>query len=176
MRYQKQIYVCLFAVLTMATTCEGDDFEPYYPKNAHGIPEYKWLVTVSAESFQKNVIGEGWKWTRSSRITDEGQEERLFFQESNGYPADYFFTADSVTKFIYKQEGNTRQCATYVYDEKENLLTSPLIKYMQVCNLGPNSLTVVEYSETYGYCVTDYERMMPFELNARLLGSKLVEE
>lgn len=172
----KLVYIFAFALLTQATYCEGDyDREPKYPKNAKGRPEYKWLVTVSADQFSKYAVGSGWKWKSTERITEEGKAEAFTFV-GNGYPSEYYFTSDSVWIFRYYQDRNLRQCSTFVYDETENLVLSPLIEYMQICNLGNSWMMTVERAGEIGYVVNYYDKMMPFELNARMLGFEPVDK
>ena len=151
-------------------TCEGDiDTEPIYPMNAKGHPEYKWLVTVSAEQFNKYAVGSGWKGKNTERITEAGTTESFVFT-GNGYPMEYYFTQDSVWIFRYYQDRNLRQCTTFSYDETENLVESPGIAYMQICSLDSLRMMTIEHAGYMGYLVNHYERMMPFELNARMLG------
>ncbi len=166
----KLVYIFAFALLTQAMKCEGDiDSEPIYPTNVKGRPEYKWLVTVSAEQFNKYAVGTGWKWTNTERITEAGTTESFMFT-GNGYPMEYYFTSDSVWTFRYFQDRNLRQRSTYSYDETENLVESPGIAYMQICSLDSLRMMTIEQAGYMGYLVNHYERMMPFELNARMLG------
>jgi hypothetical protein len=172
----KLIYIFAIVLLTQANCCEGDfDTEPKYPKNVKGRPEYEWLVTVSAEQFNKNAVGSGWKWKSTERITENGETEAFVFV-GNGYPLEYYFTPDSVWIFRYYQDRNIRQCSSFVYDETENLVVSPLIKYMQICRLDSSWMMTIEQAGDMGYFVNYYDRMLPFELNARMLGFEPVAE
>ena len=172
----KLIYVFTIVLLTQAMTCEGDfDREPKYQKNAKGRPEYEWLVTVSADQFNKDAIGSGWKWKTTERITEEGETEAFVFV-GNGYPLEYYFTPDSVWIFRYYQDRNLRQCSTFVYDETENLVESPLIEYMQIRDLDSSRMITIEQAGDMGYFVNYYDRMLPFELNARMLGFEPIAE
>lgn len=174
--YYKLVYIFAFALLTQATTCEGEyDGVPMYPKNAKGRPEYEWLVTVSAEQFNKYAVGSGWKWRKTERITEAGMTE-VFYFAGNGYPLEYFFTSDSVWIFRYYQDRNLRQCSTFVYDETENQVVSPIIEYMQICKLDSSWMMTTEQAGNMGYFVNYYDRMMPFELNARMLGFEPVDK
>ena len=78
--------------------------------------------------------------------------------------------------FSYYQDRNVRQCSTYDYDETENQVNSPLIEYMQICSLNAKSMQTIEQVGGIGYFVNVYEVMMPFELNARMLGFEPVAE
>jgi len=176
LRYYKLMSIFAIVLLTQAMTCEGDfDREPKYPKNAKGRPEYELLVTVSAEQFNKEAVGCGWKWKKTERITEDGNSEAFVFV-GNGYPLEYYFMPDSVWIFRYYQDRNLRQCSTFIYDETENLVVSPLIEYMQICSLDSSRLTTIEQAGGMGYFVNHYERMLPFELNARMLGFEPVAE
>lgn len=172
----KLVYIFAIVVLTQAMTCENfDESETMFHKNANGRPEYNWLNTVKARQFNENAVGKGWKWKSSSRITDDGKTEEFVFAGS-GYPKEYYFTPDSVWVFSYYQDRNLRQCSTYGYDETENQVNSPLIEYMQICSLNAKSMQTIEQVGGIGYFVNVYEVMMPFELNARMLGFEPVAE
>ena len=172
----KLVYIFAIVVLTQAMTCENfDESETMFHKNAKGHPEFNWLTTVNAEQFNKKVVGKGWKWKSSSRITDDGKTEEFVFA-GNGNPKEYYFTPDSVWVFSYYQDRNLRQCSTYDYDETENQVNSPLIEYMQICSLNAKSMETIEQTGDIGYFVNEYEVMMPFELNARMLGFEPVTE
>ena len=110
-----------------------------------------------------------WKWKNTERITEAGTTESFVFT-GNGYPMEYYFTQDSVWIFRYYQDRNLRQCTTFRYDETENLVESPGIAYMQICSLDSLRMMTIEHAGYMGYLVNHYERMMPFELNARMLG------
>ena len=47
---------------------------------------------------------------------------------------------------------------------------------MQICSLSAKSMETIEQVEGIGYFVNEYEVMMPFELNARMLGFEPVAE
>jgi hypothetical protein len=47
---------------------------------------------------------------------------------------------------------------------------------MQICSLDSSRLTTIEQAGGMGYFVNHYERMLPFELNARMLGFEPVAE
>jgi hypothetical protein len=162
--------VFAFVLLTQAMQCNEDyENEPLYPKNAEGKPEYIYLNTVSAKRFNRYAVRNGWKWSGSFRITEEGNLEKFVFT-GNGNPVEYYFTSDSVIAFRYYQDRNVRWRDTYQYDETKNQLNIPSIEYMQVTSLDSLSMETIESVEGIGFFLNFYERMMPFELNARMLG------
>ena len=170
MKYYKLMIVFAFVLLTQAMQCNEDyENEPLYPKNAEGKPEYIYLNTVSAKRFNRYAVRNGWKWSGSFRITEEGNLEKFVFT-GNGNPMEYYFTSDSVIAFRYYQDRNVRWRDTYQYDETKNQLNIPSIEYMQVTSLDSLSLETIESVEGIGFFLNFYERMMPFELNARMLG------
>lgn len=170
MKYYKLMIVFAFVLLTQAMQCNEDyENEPLYPKNAEGKPEYIYLNTVSAKRFNRYAVRNGWKWSGSFRITEEGNLEKFVFT-GNGNPVEYYFTSDSVIAFRYYQDRNVRWRDTYQYDETKNQLNIPSIEYMQVTSLDSLSMETIESVEGIGFFLNFYERMMPFELNARMLG------
>lgn len=170
MKYYKLMIVFAFVLLTQAMQCNEDyENEPLYPKNAEGKPEYIYLNTVSAIRFNRYAVRNGWKWSGSFRITEEGNLEKFVFT-GNGNPVEYYFTSDSVIAFRYYQDRNVRWRDTYQYDETNNQLNIPSIEYMQVTSLDSLSMETIESVEGIGFFLNFYERMMPFELNARMLG------
>ena len=170
MKYYKLMIVFAFVLLTQAMQCNEDyENEPLYPKNAEGKPEYIYLNTVSAKRFNRYAVRNGWKWSASFRITEEGNLEKFVFT-GNGNPVEYYFTSDSVIAFRYYQDRNVRWRDTYQYDETKNQLNIPSIEYMQVTSLDSLSMETIESVEGIGFFLNFYERMMPFELNARMLG------
>ncbi len=170
MKYYKLMIVFAFVLLTQAMQCNEDyENEPLYPKNAEGKPEYIYLNTVSAKRFNRYAVRNGWRWSGSFRITEEGNLEKFVFT-GNGNPVEYYFTSDSVIAFRYYQDRNVRWRDTYQYDETKNQLNIPSIEYMQVTSLDSLSMETIESVEGIGFFLNFYERMMPFELNARMLG------
>ena len=170
MKYYKLMIVFAFVLLTQAMQCNEDyENEPLYPKNAEGKPEYIYLNTVSAKRFNRYAVRNGWKWSGSFRITEEGNLEKFVFT-GNGNPVEYYFTSDSVIAFRYYQDRNVRWRDTYQYDETKNQLNIPSIEYMQITSLYSLSMETIESVEGIGFFLNFYERMMPFELNARMLG------
>ena len=170
MKYYKLMIVFAFVLLTQAMQCNEDyENEPLYPKNAEGKPEYIYLNTVSAKRFNRYAVRNGWKWSGSFRVTEEGNLEKFVFT-GNGNPVEYYFTSDSVIAFRYYQDRNVRWRDTYQYDETKNQLNIPSIEYMQVTSLDSLSMETIESVEGIGFFLNFYERMMPFELNARMLG------
>lgn len=170
MKYYKLMIVFAFVLLTQAMQCNEDyENEPLYPKNAEGKPEYIYLNTVSAKRFNRYAVRNGWKWSGSFRITEEGNLEKFVFT-GNGNPVEYYFTSDSVIAFRYYQDRNVRWRDTYQYDETKNQLNIPSIEYMQVTSLDSLSMETIESVKGIGFFLNFYERMMPFELNARMLG------
>lgn len=170
MKYYKLMIVFAFVLLTQAMQCNEDyENEPLYPKNAEGKPEYIYLNTVSAKRFNRYAVRNGWKWSGSFRITEEGNLEKFVFT-GNGNPVEYYFTSDSVIAFRYYQDRNVRWRDTYQYDETKNQLNIPSIEYIQVTSLDSLSMETIESVEGIGFFLNFYERMMPFELNARMLG------
>lgn len=179
MKYYKLMQILCFALLTQAMYCgEGFDDAPTYRKNPEGRPEHERIVTIGVEQFKERVVGKGWKWKKTRRITEDGELEEFTFA-GNGYPQEFYFTADSVTVFKYYADQNVRQTEAYIYNQTRNVVESPIIKYMQVSELrsiGVETMMTVEWAGVMGYLENHYEEMLPFELNARMLGFKDVEQ
>ena len=175
MKYYKLLTVLSFALLTQANCCVGygDDYV-MYAKNSQGIPQYIYLTTIKTEDFKTHAVGKGWKYIRSFQIKEDGKVEYLTFL-GNGYPMEYYFTDDSVIVFQYYQDKNVRWRDKYSYDETKNQINVPSLEYMQVNRLDSLNLEIVEAVGVMGFSVNTYELMMPYELNARMLGFDEIE-
>ena len=168
--FYKLMMIPCFALLTQAMTCDLEDYDyERYAINKDGIPEYIWTKTISKDSVYATLNGYGWKWVSGGRINEDGCEEQLNYS-GNGRPVDYFFKEDSVFIFKYYQDKNVLVTDTFRYDEKTNLIMSPSISYMQISTISYYGLITIEEVEGIGYCANYYNRMMPHELNAKLLG------
>lgn len=176
MKYYKWMTVVAFVLLTQAMQCNEEfESEPQYLRNADGKPEYVYLNTISAEGFNRHAVRSGWKWKECSRITEEGELEN-FVLTGNGNPMEYYFTSDSVIVFQYYKDRNVRWRDTYRYDGTSNLVNIPSIEYMQVISLDSLRMKTIESVGGIGYFLFCYERMMPFELNARMLGFDEIQQ
>ena len=143
-----------------------------YTMSEDNIPQEPYLTTISAAFFQANIIGHGWKWNGSWRIDKNGNSKRYDVTNLSDYiPNDLYFGADSMTVFVYKQSSNVRCTDSYTYDVANNRILSQAIDYMQLIDADSVRISFIERHGDY-YYKSNYDRMLPYELNARWNGSK----
>lgn len=172
----KKIYrllaILMFGILTQATTCEDDIPKQNYIMNEDKVPQEPYLTTISSDYFQANVARHGWKWKGSWRIGEDGISMCYYAtNEWDFMPNDLYFGTDSMTVFLYKQDCNLRRTDSYTYDAANNLIKSNAIVYMQLTDADSLNITFIERLGNY-YYKSSYERMLPYEVNARWNGSK----
>ncbi|MBQ2345335.1 MAG: hypothetical protein II390_06955, partial [Prevotella sp.] len=64
---------------------------------------------------------------------------------------------------------NERQSESYTYDASNNLIVNNMVKYMQLVHADSLRVSFIERRGN-NYFESKYERMLPYELNARWLG------
>ena len=166
------ITVLLFGMLTQAMTCEEDYLDQHYIMSEDKVPQEPYLTTISTDYFQANVARCGWKWKESWRIGEDGIGVRHYAtNESDFIPNDLYLGTDSMSVFLYRQDCNLRRTDSYTYDAVNNRILSNAIVYMQLTYADSVRISVIERLGDY-YFKSDYERMLPYELNARWNGSK----
>lgn len=164
--------VLMFGILTQAMSCESDLPEQSFIMSENKVPQKPYLTTISSDYFQSNIMGHGWKWKESWRIDENGVG--VFYHATNLsdlIPNDLYFGVDSMTVFVYKQASNERLTDSYAYDSSHNLILSRAVAYMQLTDADSVSITFIERLGSH-YYESIYERMLPYELNARWNGSK----
>lgn len=165
------LVVLMFGILTQATSCEDDFPEQSYIMSEDRVPQEPYLTTISADYFRANIIGNGWKWKESWRIGDDGIGMYLYVTNASDFiPYDLYFGTDSMTVFLYKQDRNLRRTKGFIYDAANNRILSDAIAYMQLTYADSVNISVIEQNGGY-YYKSSYERMLPYELNARFNGS-----
>ena len=80
-----------------------------------------------------------------------------------------------MTVFVYRHDSNERHRESFSYDATNNLIISKAIVYMQLVVADSTSVSFIERLNGHYYKST-YERMLPYELNARWNGSKPEKE
>lgn len=171
-KYYRILSVLMIGILTQATTCENDLPERNFIFSEDKVPQEPYLTTISADYFLANVVRHGWKWKESWRIGEDGVSVRYTpTNVSDFIPNDLYFGTDSMTVFLYRQTSNERRTDSYTYDATNNRILSQAIVYMQLTDADSVSISVIEHIDNH-YYKSRYERMLPYELNARWNGSK----
>lgn len=167
------IMLLMIAVLTQATQCEEDLPELRYTMSEDRVPQEPYLTTIATDYFKSNIVNYGWKWKESWRIGEDGISVRYYATtESDFIPNDLYFGKDSMTVFQYKKDCNLRRTGSYTYNAANNQVLSNAIDYMQVTHVDSAKFEVIERLGRH-YYKSCYERMVPYEVNARWNGSKL---
>ena len=170
--FYRFLSVLVFGILTQAMSCEEEFPEQTYILSEDKVPQEPYLTTISTDYFQANVVGHGWKWKESWRIDEKGVGIRYDAANLTDYiPNDLYFGVDSMTVFLYKQACNERLTDSYTYDAANNQILSQAIVYMQLTDADSLSISFIERHGNH-YYNSRYERMLPYELNARWNGSK----
>jgi len=170
--FYRILSVLLFGLLTQSTSCEEDCLDPNYIMSEDNVPQEPYLTTISRRYFQTNIVEHGWKWKESWRIDENGVSARYDATNMSDFiPNDLYFGTDSMTVFIYKQSSNERRTDNYIYDAHNNLILSQAIAYMQLTYADSLNISFIERLGNH-YYKSNYERMLPYELNARWNGSK----
>ena len=166
------LMVLMFGILTQATSCEKEFPEQTYIMSEDKVPQETYLTTISADYFKTNIAGHGWKWKESWRIGEDGIGMHYgVTNESDFIPNDLYFGTDSMTVFQYKKDCNLRRTGSYTYNAANNQVLSNAIDYMQVTHVDSAKFEVIERLGRH-YYKSCYERMVPYEVNARWNGSK----
>ena len=163
--------VLMLCMITQAMTCDGyDDDLMNYTMSKDNVPQVPYLTTISSDYFKEIVVQHGWKWKESWLIGADGIGKRVVVSsESDFVPNDLFFGTDSITVFMYKRNSNERQSESYTYDASNNLIVNNMAKYMQLVHADSLHISFIERRGN-NYFESKYERMLPYELNARWLG------
>lgn len=165
------LMVLMFGILTQATSCEKEFPEQTYIMSEDKVPQETYLTTISADYFKTNIAGHGWKWKESWRIGEDGIGMHYgVTNESDFIPNDLYFGTDSMTVFLYRQDRNLRRTKGFTYDAANNRILSDAIAYMQLTYADSVNISFIEQNGGY-YYKSCYERMLPYELNARFNGS-----
>lgn len=164
--------VLMFGILTQASSCEEDFPEHIYIMSEDKVPQEPYLTTISSGYFQSNIVGHGWKWKESWLIDEEGVGVHYDATNLSDFiPNDLYFGVDSMTVFMYKQASNERLTDSYAYDATNNRILSQVVVYMQLTYADSITISFIERLGNH-YYKSYYERMLPYELNARWNGSK----
>ena len=171
--FYRYLSVMLFGIMTQATSCEFEEIpEQSFIMSEDNVPQEPYLTTISAAYFQTNIVERGWKWKESWQINEKGVGIRYDASNLSDYiPNDLYFGADSMTVFMYKQTSNERRTKSYIYDASNNHILSQAIAYMQLIYADSVNISFIEQHGSH-YYKSNYERMLPYELNARWNGSK----
>lgn len=163
--------VLMLGMITQAMTCDGYDEDLLeYTMSKDNVPQVPYLTTISANYFTENVTQQGWKWMETWQIGANGVGKRIKMSfESDFIPTDLYFGTDSMTMFLYKRNSNERQTASYRYDASNNLIVSDMVKYMQLIQADTLHISFIERRGNV-YYESKYNRMLPYELNARWIG------
>jgi hypothetical protein len=165
--------VLAFGILTQAMKCVDEDYpDQEFVMSEEKVPQDPYFTTISAAYFYENITGHGWKWNRSLRIDGNGNGSLYYITSwSDMIPNDLYFGVDSLTLFMYKQDSNLQRTDSYTYDATNNRIKSNAITYMQLIYADTTNIFFIERLGDH-YYKNYYERMLPYELNARRNGSK----
>ncbi|EFC71140.1 hypothetical protein [Prevotella sp. oral taxon 299] len=181
----KNISILFCAFLLATTTLVGCDNSGDDNKNVPttcyfgGWIDLQKIPTITKETFQKQIVGKGWKHEFTQEINAKGIiAQKSYYKDLMGIsPIDFYFTEGSVTSFFYSDALNqdVKTTKDYIYDEATNtiqLINSKepnnrilecdgthlsIIQFLGYKNDGTGKLT-----ENYG--VSRYRKMTTQEL------------
>lgn len=181
----KNISILFCAFLLATTTLVGCDNSGDDNKNIPttcyfgGWIDLQKIPTITKETFQKQIVGKGWKHEFTQKIDAKGTiSQKSYYKDLMGIsPIDFYFTEGSVTSFFYSDALNqdVKTTKDYIYDEATNtiqLINSKepnnrilecdgthlsIIQFLGYKNDGTGKLT-----ESYG--VSRYRKMTTQEL------------
>ena len=137
-----------------------------------GILELRVLEDIQETVITKLLLLGVLRLIESIGIDEKGVGVRYDASNLSDYiPNDLYFGADSMTVFMYKESSNERRTDSYFYDATNNRIFSQAIVYMQLTYADSVNISFIEQLGNH-YYKSYYERMLPYELNARWNGSK----
>lgn len=172
-RFNLSGMLLLSLLLFMQSSCSKDD-ELTFKFDENGECYYPSVRSITIGSFEKNVVGYGWKYVSTREIDANGECMKGGYYDDliGAGPHHYFFESGDVLKMYYTSSVHNRSgFATYTYSYKpeNNRVVVGLDGKMQILSVEGDLLKVVEYmavlsggKKVYGY--STYKRMTDSEL------------
>lgn len=163
----------LSLLLFMQSSCSKDD-ELTFKFDENGECYYPSVRSISADNFEKNVVGYGWKHVSTRGIDANGECMKGGYYDdlAGAAPHHYLFESGDALKMFYgsmalHKSGFTTY--TYSYKPESNRVVVGSDAKMQILSVEGDLLKVVEYmavlsggTKVYGY--STYKRMTDSEL------------
>ncbi|MEY8487464.1 hypothetical protein [uncultured Parabacteroides sp.] len=149
--------VCISFMMCLLVACSDSDFfkEEFEEIKFEQEEDGEWSLSdakpVTKAEFEKNLVGNGWKWVATREIDVNGKcSENDYYEDLIGIgPSKYYFGKDTYTEFFYfdAEPANCYREQTYTYEEKDNTIqgsTYPF-PFMKILSLDSNTLKVIEF-------------------------------
>ncbi len=141
----------LLLALTAVTSCRDDKFDENEERFTHsheGIPESKYLTTITEGYLHKNIARQGWEVKDVYVISEKtGRMSPLTHPEANLYKEhNLYIGEDSIYVFTLKDNRMVYTGKPYRYAQKRNLIQSDALPYLQL-----DELDDVDTYYRYGY-------------------------
>ena len=141
----------LLLALTAVTSCRDDKFDENEERFTHsheGIPESKYLTTMTVDYLHENITRRGWEVKDVYVISEKtGRMSPLPHPEANLYKEhNLYIGEDSIYVFTLKDNRMVYTGKPYRYAQKRNLIQSDALPYLQL-----DELDDVDTYYRYGY-------------------------
>lgn len=165
--------ICMLSLLLIQSSCsKDDDFTFQFDEN--GECYYPSISSISKASFEKSVVGYGWKYVSTQEIGANGEclKGEYYADRIGASPHQYYFENSSTIKYYVHMDAYPAfGFLTYTYDYLENV--NKVVTYgstkLQILSVEGDMLRAVEYmavrsdgEKVYGLSV--YKRMSEQEL------------
>ena len=127
----------LLLALTAVTSCRDDKFDENEERFTHsheGIPESKYLTTITESYLHKNIARQGWEVRdvyvinpRTGYMSPLTHPEAALYKDHNLYISD-----DSIYVFSRKDNKRVYTGKPYKYLQERNLIQSDALPYLQL--------------------------------------------
>lgn len=160
--------------LVVCSSCGDDDEFPTFKFDGDGTCYYPSVSTISKESFEKTVVGYGWKHVSTHEITENGEclKEEYYEGLDGAGPSYYYFeTTASLKTYMYVDAYpvNGFRTSAYEYMDANRVVVNNRHVILQILSIDKDLLKAVEYLgvradgiKVYGYVT--YQRMTEQEL------------
>lgn len=160
--------------LVVCSSCGDDDELLSFKFDGDGTCYYPSVSAISKESFEKTVVGYGWKHVSTHEIAENGEclKEEYYAGLDGAGPSYYYFeTTASLKTYTYVDAYpvNGFRTSAYEYMDANRVVVNNRNVILQILSVDKDLLKAVEYlgvradgMKVYGYVT--YQRMTEQEL------------
>ena len=164
----------MLLALVVCSSCGDDDEFPTFKFDGDGTCYYPSVGAISKESFEKTVVGYGWKHVSTHEIAENGEclKEEYYAGLDGASPSYYYFeTTASLKTYMYVNAYpvNGFRTSAYEYMDANRVVVNNRHVILQILSVDKDLLKALEYLgvradgiKVYGYVT--YKRMTEQEL------------